>query len=169
MSGKRLVRRVLAVGFMAAFSAVAEAQQVQEVDSTEIPPVANQAAVDATPCGFGRDLNENQTLINRALFSLHWCNALAGTWEGIASVSLVDTEIAFGDALGAITSSPRFTFDGLNLTLTAGGLTMSEITIPGNTAARTAQLFVDLVGGKVAICARFPTGAAVCSTELVEP
>ena len=111
MTGKRLTRRILAVGLMAAAFGVAEAQQVLEVDSTEIPPVANQAAVDATPCGFGRDLNENQTLINLELFSLHWCNSSSGTWEGVGSVEVgvPATLIPFGTGTG-LDSDPGFLF-----------------------------------------------------------
>ena len=119
MTGKRLVRLILAVGLLAAGFGVAEAQQVLEVDSTEIPPVANQAAVDATPCGFGRDLNENQTLINLELFSVHWCDAISGTWEGVASSSgglsgFTEGEVAVGDDTGSVIGSPGFFWDDAN-------------------------------------------------------
>lgn len=113
MTGQRLVRRILAVGLMAAGFGVAEAQEVLEVDSTEIPPVANQAAVDATPCGFGRDLNENQTLINLEFFSEHWCNAITGTWEGtgtVAGTPFDDGGVAFVEA-GELVTDDGFTFD----------------------------------------------------------
>jgi hypothetical protein len=113
MTGKRLARRILAAGLMAAVFGVAEAQQVQEVDSTAIPPVANQAAVDATPCGFGRELNENETLINLELFTEHWCDAISGTWKGLASLSLglTEGEVAVGDAAGGAVGSPAFFWD----------------------------------------------------------
>lgn len=134
---QRLARRILAVVLMAAAFGVAEAQQVQAVDSTEIPPVANQAVVDATPCGFGRDLNENQTLINLELFSVHWCDAISGTWEevGSAAAGVPSTLIPFGTGSG-LDSDPGFSFTGpprsfnLNFASTGGSNRLLDI---GNT------------------------------------
>jgi hypothetical protein len=133
MTGKRLVRRILAVGLVAAAFGVAEAQQVLEADPTEIPPVANQAAVDATPCGFGRDLNENQTLINLELFSVHWCNAAAGTWETVGNV-------------GVTSGTP---FDDGGLTLLSGGNLITDPGITYDAALNNLTVAGDISAGGI--------------------
>lgn len=58
---------------------------------------------------------------------------------------------------------------GLIMSNGTGGITMAEQADPAAPGADNGTLFMDDVGGKTALCARFNTGSPVCSTELVQP